>query len=93
MTKAPTKRAIPAKASRKYWMKLANSLTSSLSSCASACAERTWASAGRIGWISSISCSGSFRPSRDGDRVDLPLAVEELLGRSEVEDGERCRAQ
>jgi hypothetical protein len=58
MTKAPTKRAIPAKASRKYSMKLVNSLISSLSSSASAVASRTWASSGRTGWISETSCSG-----------------------------------
>ena len=71
-------------------MKLVNSLMSSLSSCASACSGAHLGVGGRIGWISSTSCSGVVPScSGDRDRVDLPFAVEELLRRRQVEDGER----
>ena len=58
ITNAPTKSEIPANASRKYWMKFVNSLTSSLSSLASAVADRTCALSGSVGPIDVMSCCG-----------------------------------
>ncbi len=94
MTKAPTKSAMPAKASRKYWMKFVNSLISSLSSCASTSAERTCASAGedRLNLVDQLLRSRSL-DAGDGDGVDLAFPVEQLLRGGEVEDGEGRRPE
>ena len=75
-------------------MKLVNSLISSLSSWASAAPERTWASAGRIGWISSMSCSGVV-PSVPATEIasTWPSRSRSFCAVGEVEDGERRRAE